>query len=161
MLATIGLMGIVLAAVITDAEADFVVRVENTELIGSGQKPIPRIERDLDGSIIRLRLSRMQISVEEFAVIGRMTTLRSLDLYRSNLTDANLRQLHKLTHLEGMNLTETAVTDDAIDEIIKFESLKSLCLGGVAITPAAVARLKEEHFRMRGRRLSLGYTQRK
>jgi len=160
MITAIGLTAIALTTLINDLDADFIARVENAALLDSNGKPIPRIVRGAQGDVEKLRLSGMQLSADDFATIGRLTTLRFLDLYRINVTNANLRQLRKLPHLEGLNLTSTEVSDAAVDEIIKLESLRSLCLGNVAVTPEAVARLKE-HFRTRGRPLSLGYSQRK
>lgn len=160
MITAIGLTAIALAALLNDVNADFIARVENTEWLDSAGKPIPRVLRDADGNVEHLRLSDMQLSADDFAAIGRLRTLRFLSLYRTNVTNADLRQLHALPRLEGLNLTSTEVTDAAIDEILKLESIRSLCLGNVAITPAAVSRLKE-HFRTQNRRLSLGYSQRK
>jgi hypothetical protein len=160
MITAIGLTAIVLTTLINDADAEFISRVENAAYLDSNGKPMPRIVRDAQGDVEKLRLSGVQLSADDFAAIGRLRALRSLDLYRSNVTNADLRQLRKLPHLEGLNLTSTEVTDAAVDEIMKLESLRSLCLGDVAVTPEAVARLKE-HFRTRDRRLSLGYSQRK
>jgi hypothetical protein len=160
MFTAIGLTAIALTTSINDADADFIARVENTAWLDSAGKPIPRVARDTHGDVQRLWLSGMRLSADDFAAIGRLGALRSLDLYRTNVTDADLRVLRKLPHLEGLNLTSTEVSDAAIDELMGLEPLRSLCLGNVAVTPEAVARLKE-HFRTRGRRLSLGYSQRK
>jgi hypothetical protein len=160
MMTAIGLTAIALAALLNDGDAGFIARVENTAWLDSNEKPIPRVVRDANGDVEDLRLSGMQLSADDFATIGRLRTLRFLNLYRTNVTNADLRQLRQLPRLEGLNLTSTEVTDGAVGEIIKLESLRSLCLGDVAITPEAVARLKE-HFRTHGRRLSLGYSQRK
>jgi hypothetical protein len=160
MITAIGLTAIALTTLLNDGDAGFISRVENTAWLDSEGKPIPRVVRDANGDVEKLRLSGMRLSADDFASIGRLRALRFLDLYRTNVTDADLRQLRQLPRLEGLNLTSTEVTDGAVDEIIQFESLRSLCLGNVAITPEAVARLKE-HFRTRKRQLSLGYSQRK
>jgi hypothetical protein len=81
-------------------------------------------------------------------------------LSRTNVTNADLRQLRGLPYLESLNLTSTEVSDEAVYEIMNFDSLRTLCLGNVAITPVAVARLKE-HFGAHKRKLALGYSQRK
>jgi hypothetical protein len=158
MITAIGLTAIALTALIQDA--DFISRVEKTAWLDSNDKPIPRIVRDARGRVEKLSLCGMKLSADDFAAIGRLKALRSLNLYRTNVTNANLRQLRNLTHLEGLNLTSTEISDAAVDEIMKLESLRSLCLGNVAVTSEGVARLKE-HFRTRERRLSLGYSQRK
>jgi hypothetical protein len=160
MLTAFGMTALVLTTLMNDADAEFIARVENTAWLDGDGKPIPRVVRDADGGVERLELAGMRISADDFAAIGRLRTLRFLNLYRTNVTNADLRQLAKLPHLEGINLTSTEVTDAAVDELTKLESLRSVCLGNVAVTPEAVARLKER-FRARGRRLSLGYFQRK
>jgi Leucine-rich repeat (LRR) protein len=160
MIIAIGLTAIALIGWNNDVDADFISRVENTDLLDSEGHSIPRVERNADENVERLELSGMQLSAEDFASIGRLKTLRFLDLYRTNVTNADLRQFRELTHLEGLNLTSTEVSDAAIDEILKLESLRSLCLGNVAISREAVDRLKE-HFRAHERRLSLGYSLRK
>lgn len=160
MFTTIGLMSIALIGWTKDVDADFIARVERSEWLDSKGNAIPRVQRNADGNVEKLALSGMQLSGEDFAAIGRLKTLRFLNLNRTNVTNADLRQLRELSHLEGLNLTCTEVTDATIDEIVKLESLRSLCLGNVAITREAVARLKE-HFRAHERRLSLGYSQRK
>lgn len=160
MISTIGLTTLALFAFTADADAEFLTRVENTKLESSKGEQFPRIERDAAGKITKLTLSKMQLSADDFAAIGRIKTLRSLVLYSTNVTNADLRKLCELPSLESINLTSTEVTDEAIDSLLKVDSLKSLCLGNVAITPEAVARLKE-HFRKQDKRLALGYGQRK
>ena len=160
MMTAIGLTTIALFVFVADADADFLSRVENAKLATSDGKPFPRVERDAEGKVVKLTLSRMQLSAENFAAIGRIKTLRFLVLNSTNVTNADLRKLCELPALEGINLTSTDVTDEAIDSLVKVDSLKSLCLGDVAITPQAVARLKE-HFRKQDKRLALGYGQRK
>lgn len=160
MILSIGLTAVVLTTVSSGIDAEFIARVEKTPWLDSGGKPMSRIVRDAQGNVEKLRLSEMTISAEEFAVIGRLKKLRNLDLYRTNVTNADLRQFRELPRLEGLNLSGTEVSDAVIDEIMQFESLRSLCLGNVAVSPEAIARLKE-HFRVHERRLSLGYYQRK
>ena len=50
MITAIGLTVIALATLLNDVDADFVVRVENTEWLDSAGKPIPRVLRDADGN---------------------------------------------------------------------------------------------------------------
>jgi hypothetical protein len=160
MIAALSLTAILLTAWVDDPGADFLARVEKDQWLDSDGKPMPRILRDDQGNVDTLHLAGMKLSADDFAAIARLKSLRHLDLYRTNVRDADLRQLRELSHLVGLNLTSTEVTDSAIDEIVKLDSLRTLCLGNVAITPEAVARLKE-HFRDRPKRLELGYFQRK
>src|SRR5262245_32402439 len=119
MIIVIGLTAIALVGWNNDVDADFISRVENTEWLDSKGNSFPRVKRNADGNVEKLGLGGMQLSAEDFAVIGRLKTLRFLDLNRTNVTNADLRQLRELTHLEGLNLTCTDVSDAAIDEILK------------------------------------------
>ena len=166
MISAIGLTAIFITALFNDIDAEFISRVETTAwLNGDGKpvhdpttgKPLSRIERDAEGKVKTLRLDEMQLSADEFAVVGRMETLRVLVLFRTNVTDENLRQLRALPQLEGLNLSSTEITDAAVDEIIQFKSLRSLCLGNVKVSPEPVVRLKEYFRTHEKRRLSLGY----
>jgi hypothetical protein len=160
MITAIGLTAMMLTAAIDDPTADFIKRVENTEWLGGDGKAIPRVERDAKGNVTKLSLSGMKLFDDDFGAVAGLKTLQNLNLYRTNVTNANLRKLRELPRLQGLNLTSTEITDAAIDEIVKIESLRSLCLGNVAVTPEAVARLKE-HFCTQKKSLSLGYFQRK
>jgi len=160
MITAISFTAIALSTLLNTADAEFISRVEAAELLDSSGKPIPRVKRDADGNVESLQLNEMQLSADDYAAIGRLKSLRSLSLFRTNATNAAVRQLVDLPHLEALNLTSTEVTDAAIDEIMKLKSLRSLCLGNVAITPEAVARLKAQ-FRIQKRQLSLGYSRRK
>ena len=158
--AFISLTAIALAAWTNNPDSKFIARVETSVWLDSRGNPIPRIYRDIEGNVDSLRVSGMKLSADDFAAIGTIRTLRVLDLSRTNVANADLRQLRRLSHLVCLKLSSTEVTDEAVDEIMKFDSLRTLCLGNVAITPGAVARLKE-HFGTHNRRLALGYSQRK
>lgn len=160
MFTAIGLTTLAWFVFTADGDADFLARVENAKQVNSQGEVIPRVERDLEGNVVRLNLSRMQLAADDIAAIGRLKTLRHLDLSRTNITNADLRKISESPSLNGINLSGTEVTDEAIDSLLKLPALRSLCLGDVAITPEAVARLKE-HFKNLDKRLALGYTQRK
>ncbi len=150
---------LVCLALVGDALADLLARVERTELLVSG-KPAARIEKDTDGNIVRLRLDGMTLSAEEFAALAHVTTVRHLSLNGTNVTAADLRTLHTLTRLEGLRLNSTQLADDAAAELIKFPALRSVCLFSVAIRPEAIAQLKAD-FETADRRFSLGYAERR
>jgi len=141
------------------ADTDLLARVERTELTANN-KPVQRIEKDPEGNIVRLRLDEMTLSADEFAALGRLATLRSVTLNKTNVTAADLRRLQGLARLEGMQLNSTELGDDAVSELVKFPTLRTVCLGNVAISPAAIARLQDD-FKSADRRLALGYSQRK
>ena len=147
------------AASLADGDAMLIVRAEGTPLRLYDGQAIPRVERDAEGNVVRLDLSGMTLSPEEFAALGRLTSLKRLTLFKTNVKDADLRLLRGLTHLEGLNLTSTEISDAAVAEIMNVKSLRSLCLGNVAVTPEAITKLKD-HFLAQGRTLSLGYARR-
>ena len=160
MISAIGLTTLAWFVFTADGDADFLTRVENAEQVNSKGKATPRVERDPEGNVVRLNLSRMQLAADDFAAIGRIKTLRHLDVSRTNITNADLRKISESPSLEGINLSGTEVTDEAIGSLLKLPALRSLCMGNVVITPEAVARLKE-HFKKQDKRLALGYVQRK
>ena len=140
--------------------ADLVKRAEASPRKLSDGTVMSRVEKDKAGHVTRLVLDELQLSQEDFAEFSKLEHLRRASFYRTNLTDADLKHLASCRNLEGLNLTGTEVTDAAVDSLLQHKQLKSVCLGDVRISPAAIARLKEETAK-RGRRLSLGYAQRK
>lgn len=147
------------AALSADAEAEFIERVEQTELIVNG-KPNQRVYRDDDGQVTVLRLDRMELSEEDFQTLRHITSLKRLWMWGVNVTDDDLQCLQVLPDLEAVSLTNTEVTDAAIDRLLEFPALHTLCLGNVRITPEAIERL-QDGFKSHDRRLALGYYQRK
>jgi hypothetical protein len=139
-----------------EAQPDLLKRVQAVQAIGGSE----RITKDDAGNIVRLRLDEMTLSAADFAAIGRMASLQSLSLNKTNVTDKDLRQFQNLEHLRWLALSSTEITDDAMAEIAQLPALKTLCLGSVKVSPAAIDRLKEA-FEADGRKLSLGYSQRR
>jgi hypothetical protein len=150
----IGTILLGIATLTSASEETFILRVEQTELLSSKGEPVARVTRNEDGNVVRLRLTGMQLSAEDFEALGRITSLEYLTLFRTNVTNADLKILEKLKNLKWLNLTETEVSDAAVEKIKLLPDLRSLCLGGVAIKPESVADLKA-HFP----RLAVGYVQ--
>ncbi len=153
-----GLLLLAPSAAADEAET-FLARVEREVLLVRG-KVASRIEKDAEGNVIRLRLDGMQLTSDDFVSLGRLKTLQRLDLRETNTTDEDLRHLLPLKNLNVLVLTSTEVTDDATLTLEQFEGLRTLCMGDVDISPAAIAAMRE-NFELFGRRLSLGYSQRK
>jgi hypothetical protein len=147
---------LLLFAVCSEAHAgDLLARVESTEFRVNG-KLVDRIQKDGEGNVIRLQLNEMQLSAKDFEALGGLSTLRSLSLYRTNVTNEDLRCIRDLPHLEFLVLTSTDVSDGAIEHIKRMRNLRTVCAGNVLITPDAVAKLKKDR-----PRLVIGYSQRK
>lgn len=159
MATTLGLAVVAGLMLSADTEADFIAKVEQSELIVNG-KSAERVVRDREGNVIRLRLDRMRLSSDDFEALEHLTSLENLWLWGVNVTDDDLQHLKKLPHLRGMSLTRTDVTDAAVDVLLEFPALRTLCLGEVNVTPEAVARLKDG-FAARDQRFLLGYSQRR
>src|SRR3954469_3118515 len=118
MMMTLGLAAIALTALLSDLEADFIARVESTQLLVN-HRPLQRIEKNAEGNVVRLRLDGMCLSADDFGGLARLTTLRSLSLQGTNVTSADLRHLQGLPQLEALNLSATGISDDAVGEIMK------------------------------------------
>ncbi len=140
-----------------EAEPDLLKRVQSA---GPLAGRVERIVKDADGSITHLRLDGMTLSAADFAAIGRIASLKHLSLNKTNVANRDFRPLQPLANLTGIALNQTEIDDGAVDELVALPALKTLCLGSVKITPVAVERLKAL-IAADGRRLSLGYTQRK
>ena len=143
--------------------SDVVARAENSDLKDSHDNAVPRVERDTDGNVIRLRLNNLRLSKENVEQLGQLKHLRSLVLFGTNVTDQELPRLVECRNLEHLNLTNTEVTDRCIATILKLTNLKSVCLGNVNVTPAGIEKLKQ-HNRTQGQSrqyLRWGYSQRK
>lgn len=154
---TITLSSLVLLT-LGDPGADLIARAQSSEQLSSDLR-VPRVVKDDEGSIVGLRLDGMRLSEDEFKALGRMTTLRSIGLNKTNIVDADLKHLQGLTKLQSLALNSTELSDAAVEDLANLPALKTLCLGSVRISPAAIERLKDL-FRAQDRRLSLGYSSR-
>lgn len=137
------LAGVVTLTATSAVAMDIVTRAESTELRLSNGKVTPRVERDADGNVTRLRLNGMRLTKEDAEQLGRLEHLRSLVVYDTSFSDRDLAQLQRCESLKHLNLTKTEVTDGAIETILKLKRLKTVCLGNVNITPRAIERLKK------------------
>ena len=141
-----------------------VARAESSELRYTSGKLQPRVERDEDGNVTRLKLTDLKLSPADITELSGLKHLRSLALFGTNITDQDLVHLSECPNLEHLNLTNTEVTDDAIESILKIKKLKSVCLGNVKVTQAGIEKLKEENRSRKQSReayLRWGYSQRK
>lgn len=81
------------------------------------------------------------VSDEEISTISSFATLKSLDLSRCRVTDAQLTDIRRLRRLERLVLDETPVGDEGIANLGTMPSLHFLNLTRTRISDAAV-----EHF---------------
>ncbi len=66
--------------------------------------------------------------------LRHLTTLRTLSLADTKITDAGLQHLRHLAQLGYLDLTGTLVTDGGLTELKRFADLKYLDLAGTAVT---------------------------
>ena len=66
-----------------------------------------------------------------------------LDLSRTEITDAGLKELAKLQKLTYLHLYRTKITDEGLKEVAKLQNLTSLNLRYNQITKAGVAELQK------------------
>lgn len=119
-----------------------IARAEKSPIQQNGSE-LPRVERDPEGKIKRLRLDGLELSEVERRAITRIASLRSLSLQGTNIGDADLAGLKRLPQLQSLNLNFTRISDEAIRHLQAIPQLRSLCLMKVNLSPEAVAELKE------------------
>ena len=66
-----------------------------------------------------------------------------LDLYRTNISDAILRELAKCKKLEGLSLDSTQISDAGLKGLAKLTQLKGLRVQQTKVTKAGVAQLQK------------------
>lgn len=142
------------------ASGDFIARAEAEIRRNSKGKVLPRVVRDKDRQVIRLFLNGMTLSAAELAELKNHKRLKALVLFRTNITDHDLKHVEACKNLEHLNLTSTQVTDAAVESILKLGKLKTVCLGNVKIAPEALDKLRAQN-RRRDEPLRWGYSQRK
>jgi hypothetical protein len=73
-----------------------------------------------------------------------LRTVKALDLFAANITDAGLKQLEKLEKLEKLELESCKqITDVGLREVAKLKRLSMLDLRNTKVTKAGVAQLQK------------------
>ncbi len=114
--------------------------------------PPPRIERDADGNVIRLRLDGMQLSKADLDALVLFDHVKELSLSDTNIKDDQIPKLAALRKLQWLRLNRTEIGDEGTRALARLPKLSSLCLGGVRASREAVNDLKKAR-----PKLSLGY----
>ncbi|MBC8326373.1 MAG: hypothetical protein H8E27_12190 [Verrucomicrobia subdivision 3 bacterium] len=84
---------------------------------GSLKKPVGKLtEADLE-KVEVLLLFRTQITDAGLKEVAKLQKLKTLSLFRTQITDAGLKEVAKLHHLEGLNLLGTQVTKAGVAEL--------------------------------------------
>ena len=93
-------------------------------------------------SLETLDLARTRISNAGIEFLSRLTALHHLDLAYAELDDSTLPKLAPLQQLETLNLDSTHLTDAAVDSLALFKNLKSLDMYHSLLTAQGLARLR-------------------
>jgi hypothetical protein len=100
--------------------------------------------RQLDGledKLLRINLSRTEITDRGLAEISRLARLEQLRLASGRIDDAGLKCLAKLEHLRFLHLIDMPITDAGLDHLHVLKSLESLYLDGTKTTDEGLGRL--------------------
>ncbi len=74
--------------------------------------------------------------------IGKIKTLKSLQLDKTNIGDVGIEHLENLTQLEFLSLRNTSVSDKSAKALARLSNLKTLDLSGTKVTDEMMAALK-------------------
>jgi Leucine-rich repeat (LRR) protein len=102
-----------------------------------------RIKQDDQGNDVELNLSRSKITDAGLRQLKGLTALESLDLMSCrNITDAGMVHLKGMTHLHALNLSGTQITDAGLVHLKGMTKLQTLALYHTEITDAGLLHLK-------------------
>jgi hypothetical protein len=100
-------------------------------------------------NLASLELFRSNLSDADVQHIARLNGLRALNLSGTSITNQALLSLQSLPHLRELNLANTSVDDNCIDVLLRFPSLQEINLGA-QVSPEGLSRLDKE-WKRRGR----------
>ena len=96
-------------------------------------------------SLVRVGKERdryRRIGDEDLRSLDGMTSVKALDLYGTQVTDAGLVHLEGLTGLRSLNLGNTRVTDAGLVHLKKLVNLQTLNLNNTRVTDAGLESLR-------------------
>jgi len=93
-------------------------------------------------SIVSLDLARTQVTDAGLAKVAKMSALKELRLDNTGIGDAGLVHLMGLKNLEYLNVYGSKVTDGGIQKLAGLSNLKALYVWQTGVTKAGVAQLK-------------------
>jgi hypothetical protein len=97
--------------------------------------------KGLEDKVLRINLSRTEITDQGLAEISRLARLEQLRLASGRIDDAGLECLAKLEHLRFLHLIDMPITDAGLDHLHALKSLESLYLDGTKATDEGLGRL--------------------
>jgi hypothetical protein len=93
-----------------------------------------------DRAII-VELPGIEIGDTQIAELTKLTRLDLLDLNKTLITDAGLRDFRRFAKLRDLSLGGTKVTDTGLAQLSKLTNLEFLCLDGTVVTDAGLDHL--------------------
>jgi len=92
--------------------------------------------------LVSLDLARTQVTDAGLAKVAKMTQLKELRLDNTGISDAGLDHLKGLAQLEYLNVYGSKVTDAGIQKLAGLANLKALYVWQTGVTKAGVAQLR-------------------
>ena len=87
---------------------------------------------------LHFHLYRTQITDAGLKDVAKLQNLRWLNLSQTKITDAGLKDVAKLQKLDWLHLSSTQITDAGLKEVAKMQNLGELFLDGTKITDAGL-----------------------
>ena len=103
------------------------------------KKPVDSLQPEDLRQVRKLDLTGTELG--DLKPLTALAGLQSLDLGRTQITDAGLAHLSALTGLQFLNLMDTQITDAGLAHLSALTGLQELYLGGTQITDAGLAHL--------------------
>jgi hypothetical protein len=98
---------------------------------------------DLESRLLRINLSRTEVTDAGFERLCHLTNLEQLRLSSPHVTDAGLAYLKNLEKLRFLHLLDSPITDTGLDQLHGLKSLESVYLDRTHVTDEGIARLLE------------------
>src|SRR5262249_56995098 len=76
--------------------------------------------------VVAVNLTRSKIADAGLKELKELKSLQTLNLFQTKVTDAGLKELKELKSLQTLNLSQTNVTDAGLKELKELKSLQSL-----------------------------------
>lgn len=97
---------------------------------------------DADGNVVELRLDGTRIRDQDLALFHAFPMLTSIDMPRTNVTDAGVAHLGKVTSLRSIRLYDTKVGDDGIAHLHGLKNLRMIILKRTHVTHIGADKLQ-------------------
>ncbi len=118
------------------AAADAIAAVEKT---GASLMPIAQNTHELRFSALNVAKEFGDKQIGSLAAVSDQ--LKWVDLARTNVTDAGLKQIGNMTHLTRLHLENTGIGDAGLDHLKGLSNLEYLNLYNTKVTDAGIAKL--------------------